>query len=182
MKGFYTVLAIVVGYLPILFFLLLFKWFRRSARKLKPRQLGSSVEFFVSPRMHILIQITLLLLVLFSLLVLSTSLRRGGDGWYGLFIPLTVLVAILLAMPRKVIVDSHGIRQQRLLRADRQIQWGQIAWMRRGVNSGTTYVKSKNGGRPVSFSPLLVGQSRFEKEVRAHAKGCEGPFDDLDDE
>ena len=81
MKGFYTVLAIVVGYLPILFFLLLFKWFRRSARKLKPRQLGSSVEFFVSPRMHILIQITLLLLVLFSLLVLSTSLRRGGDGW-----------------------------------------------------------------------------------------------------
>ena len=45
--------------------------------------------------------------------------------------------------------------------------------MRRGRNTGTTYVKSRNGGRPVSFSPLLVGQSRFEREVRKHIPGIE---------
>ena len=173
MKALTTLLAIVAAYSPILFFMLLFNWLRRSAKTLKPRQLGSSIEFFVSPRMRILIQIVLVLLASFSLLVLLTSLSRGGYGRYAVFIPLAVVIAVLLAMPRQVTVDRDGIRQRRLIRADRQIAWNQIAWMRRGVNSGTTYVKSKNGGRPVCFSPLLVGRSRFEKEVRAHAQGCE---------
>jgi len=182
MKGLYTLLAIVAGYSPILFFMLLFNWLRRSAKKLRPKDLGSSIEFFVSPRTRILIQIVLLLLASFSVLVLLTSIARGGDGRYSVFIPLSVLVAILLAMPRKVIVDGDGIRQQRLIRADRHIAWNEIAWMRRGVNSGATYVKSKNGGRPVSFSPLLVGQFRFEKEIRAHAHGCEDICGDPEEE
>src|SRR5580692_7649117 len=103
---------------------------------------------------------------------------RVGDGSQGggivcALIPVSVLVAILLAEPRTVLIDHDGIRQHRWLRGDRVISWNEIAWMKRGRNTGTTYVKSRNGGRPVSFSPLLVGQSRFEREVRKHASGME---------
>jgi hypothetical protein len=92
---------------------------------------------------------------------------------YAALIPISVLVAILLAEPRTVLINDEGIRQHRWLRGDRVIPWNEIAWMRRGRNTGTTYVKSRNGGRPVSFSPLLIGQSRFEREVRRHARGIE---------
>ena len=119
--------------------------------------------------MRRLLSLVLFLLVAFAVLWLVASLFRGGEDWYGMFIPLVVVVAILLAMPGTVIVSSGGIEQHRWIRSDRKIAWDEIAWMRRGVNTGTTYVKSKNGGRPVSFSPLLVGQSRFESEVRRHA-------------
>ncbi len=89
---------------------------------------------------------------------------------YAALIPLSVLAAILLAKPRSVLTDHEGIHRGRWLRQDRVIAWNEIAWMRRGRNTGTTYVKSRNGGRPMSFSPLLVGQSRFEREVRKHAR------------
>ena len=92
---------------------------------------------------------------------------------YAALIPVSVLVAILLAEPRTVLINHEGIRQHRWLRRDRVIAWNEIAWMRRGRNTGTIYVKSRNGGRPVSFSPPLVGQSRFEREVRKHARELE---------
>jgi hypothetical protein len=114
----------------------------------------------------------LLALGAFIVLVLAVSVNKG-EGWYGVFIPLTVLGAILLAKPRPVVLDHNGIRQRRWLRGDREIAWDEIAWMRRGQNTGATYVKSKNGGRPISFSPVLVGQLRFEREVRIHAKEAE---------
>ena len=122
--------------------------------------------------MRFLFGVVVVLLAAFSLLVLTFALVRG-EGAYGVFIPLVVLLAILLARPRPVVLDHDGVRQHRWLRADREIAWIDIAWMKRGRNTGTTYVRSKKGGRPISFSPLLVGQPRFEREVRAHIGGSE---------
>lgn len=173
MKGLTTILAIIVGYSPLFLLMVLFNRLRRSAKRAHPREEGASLEFFMAPGMRILIRIVLLSLIVFAALFLAASLFRGGDGWYAAFIPLTVLVAILLATPRAVTLDSNGIRQRRWIRGVREIPWAEVAWMRRGVNTGTTYVKGRNGGRPVSFSPLLVGQARFEREVRAHACNCE---------
>ncbi len=173
MKLLGTLLALLVGFSPIAFFMLLFKWLRRSARRLEPKDEGSSIKFFVAPRMRFLLLLVLSLLVGFTVLVLAFSLSRGGEGWYAVFIPLAVLLALLLAMPRTISVDHRGIRQHRWLMGDREIPWHEVAWMHRGSNTGAIYVKSKNGGRPVSFSPLLVGQARFEHEVRSHAQKCD---------
>jgi hypothetical protein len=173
MKVLGTLLALLVGFSPLAFFMLLFNWLRRSAMTNHPRQEGSALEFFVAPGMRILLRLVIFLLVAFMILFLATFLLKGGDGWYAVFIPAAVLLAILLAIPRAVVVSSDGIRQHRWIRRDREIAWNEIAWMRRGFNTGVTYVKSKKGGRPVSFSPLLVGQLRFEHEVRAHAKECD---------
>jgi hypothetical protein len=124
--------------------------------------------------MRILLRLVISSLAAFSGLLLVTSLSRKGDGWYAVFFPLVVLLAMLLALPRPVCLNQDGIRQHRWLRRDREIAWNEIAWMRCGFNTGVTYVKSKNGGRLVSFSPLLVGQERFEHEIRAHAPDCNG--------
>jgi hypothetical protein len=162
-----TFLGLLVGFSPIVLFMCLFGWLRRSATKHQPRQDGATLEFFLAPGMRILIGGVVTALVAFTLLVLGVSAHQGG-GWYGVFIPLAVLGTILLAKPRPVVLDHDSIRQERWIRGERKIAWNQVAWVRRGPNTGTTYVKSKNGGRPISFSPLLVGQSRFEREVRAH--------------
>ncbi len=149
--------------------MLLFWWIRRSTKKLRPRENGNSIEFSPAPRMHVLIEIVTVSLVAFTALIVWETVR-AGEGLYAALIPVSVLVAILVAEPRTVLIDDEGIRQHRWLRGDRIIAWNEVAWMGRGRNTGTTYVKSRNGGRPVSFSPLLVGQSRFEQEVRKHAR------------
>jgi hypothetical protein len=140
----------------------------RSSEMQEPRQEGSTLEFFPAPRMRILIG-----LIQFALLAFSAALVASvpaGSSLYAVLGPLSVLAAILVAKPRAVLLDDNGIRQKRWIRGECEIAWNEIAWLKRGRNTGTTYVKSKNGGRPISFSRLLVGQSRFEREVRAHAK------------
>jgi len=164
--------AILLRALFVSPFLLLFWWLRRSAKKLRPKEGASTVEFFLAPRMRILIGIVCGLLVAFTVLALVEISRNGGN-LYASLIPLSVLAAIILATPHAVITDHNGIRQGRWLLGDRVIAWDEIAWMRRGRNTGATYVKSRNGGRPISFSPLLVGQARFEREVRAHTRDIE---------
>jgi hypothetical protein len=120
--------------------------------------------------MRFLIGSVVIALIGFSALVLGTALVQGFEGWYAVFIPLAVLLAILTATPGKVVLDHDGIRQHRWLFRDKTIAWHEIAWMRRGWRTGTVYVKSKDGGRPVSFSTLHVGRSHFELEVRKHAR------------
>ncbi len=164
--------AILLRALFVSPFLLLFWWLRRSAKKLRPREEASAVEFFLAPCMRILIGIVLCLLVAFTVLALVEISSKGGN-LYASLIPLCVLAAIILATPDAVITDHNGIRQRHWLLGDRVIAWDEIAWMRRGQNTGATYVKSLNGGRPISFSPLLVGQSRFEREVRTHTRDLE---------
>ena len=122
--------------------------------------------------MRLLIGVVLGLVVAFTVLALVEISRKGGN-LLALLIPLCVLAAIILATPHAVMADHNGIRQRRWLFGDRVIAWNEIAWMRRGTNTGATYVKSRNGGRPISFSPLLVGQTRFEREVRARRRDIE---------
>jgi hypothetical protein len=164
--------AVLLRALFVAPFALLFWWLRKSAKKLQPREQVSAVEFFLSPRMRILIGIVLGLLVAFTVLILVEIARKGGS-LFAVLIPLCVLASIILATPHVVITDHSGIRQRRWLLGDRVIAWDEIAWMRRGRNTGATYVKSRNGRRPISFSPLLVGQARFEQEVRAHQRDVE---------
>lgn len=165
-------LGLLISVSPIILFACLFWFLRRSAKKQQPRQDGSALEFFLAPGMRILLGLVVALLAAFTLLILAVTSSKG-EGWYAVFIPLSVLVAIFLVKPRAVVLDHNGIRQQRWISGDHEVAWNEIAWMRRGRNTSTTYVKSKKGGRPISFSPLLVGQSRFESEVRAHAKECD---------
>jgi uncharacterized Tic20 family protein len=153
--------AIVV--LPISFFLI-----KRSAQKRGPQQDGSALRFSIAPGMRFLIVSVVVALSVFSILTFAMGLIQG-EGWYGVFIPLAVLLAIIMAIPRAVVLNDDGIRQHRWLLGSKEIAWNEIAWMRRGWRTGTTYVKSKKGGRPVSFSALLVGKSHFEREVRKHA-------------
>lgn len=122
--------------------------------------------------MAVLIEIVIASLAAFTALTVVEAARKG-EGLYAALIPLSVLAAILLAKPRTVSTDHEGIHQRRWLRGDRVIAWNEIAWMKRDRKTGTMYVKSRNGGRPVSFSPLLVGQSRFEREVRKHTREIE---------
>jgi len=77
---------------------------------------------------------------------------------------------MVLAIPHSVILDDGGIRQRRWLITDRQTPWAEIATVARGRNTGRIFVWSKTGGLAVVFSPLLVGQGRFEHEIRARAK------------
>ena len=118
--------------------------------------------------MRLLLGFVLALLSAFTIFILVVTLV-AGEGQYAGLIPMGVLVAMLAARPRPVLLDHKGIRQPRWFRGDREIAWADIAWIKRGWNSGSTYVRSRSGGRPITFSPLLVGQSRFEREVRAHS-------------
>jgi len=164
--------AVLLRLLFVAPFAILFWWLRRSVKKLRPREDGPAVEFYLAPRMRILIGIVLSLLTAFTVLVLFEIVHKGGS-LYAVLIPLSVLVATILAEPRAVWTDHDGIRQRRWLRGDRVIAWNEVASMSRGRNTGATYVKSRNGGRPISFSPLLVGQSHFEHVVRAHTRDLE---------
>jgi len=164
--------AVLLRFLAVSPFMLLFWWVRRSTKKLRPREDGGCVKFSLAPRMLALIEIVIVLLAAFTGLTIFETVRKG-EGLYAVLIPLSLLAAILAAKPRPVSTDLEGIRQPRWFRGDRVIGWNDIAWMGRGANTGTTYVKSRNGGRPVSFSPLLVGQARFEKEVRKHTHQIE---------
>lgn len=148
--------------LAISFFLI-----RRSASKQEARQEGSALIFCPALGIRFLLWLVSILLIAFALLVLSVTLSQG-EGWYGVFVPLAVLVTIFLAKPRAVVLDHKGLRQLTWFHGNREIAWSDIAWMRRGWRTGTTYVRNIKGGRPISFSPLLGGQSRFEREVRAH--------------
>ncbi|MGB9199420.1 MAG: hypothetical protein WCB53_21025 [Terriglobales bacterium] len=89
---------------------------------------------------------------------------------YALLIPLTVFALILLVSPVPVIVDRNGIRQSRWFLPDKEIAWKDIASVAYGENTGTTYVRSLNGGPKIRFSVFLVGRSRFKHEIRAHTR------------
>jgi hypothetical protein len=140
-------LFLLLGASPIILLVWLAIFFSRTERFSKiqePRQEGSALKFFLVPRMRILIWV-----VQFALLAFSAALVASvpaGSSLYAVLVPLSVLAAILLAKPRAVLLDHNGIRRKRWIRGEREIAWNEIAWLRRGRNTGTTYVKSKNGG------------------------------------
>jgi len=85
---------------------------------------------------------------------------------YLILVPLPV--AIILLLPRRIVVDSTGIRQQRRWRPENSIPWKDVASVIRN-NDGSTIVYGSSGG-VITFSPYLVDQITFDQEVKAHSR------------
>src|ERR1700749_1048002 len=103
MNVFRQLLILLLALSPLYLFMFLFTWLRRSAKKQRPRENASALEFFPAPGIRILIVSVQVALVAFTILVLAVSIRTG-EGWFAVFIPLSVLVAILLAKPRTITI------------------------------------------------------------------------------
>jgi hypothetical protein len=144
--------AVLLRFLFVSPFMLLFWWIRRSTKKLRPRDNGNSAEFSLAPRMHVLIEIVTVSLVAFTALIVLEAVRTG-EGLYAALIPVSVLVAILLAEPRTVLINHEGIRQHRRLRGDRIIAWNEVAWM------GGAAIP----GLPTSRAETEVDRCRFRR-------------------
>ncbi len=97
------------------------------------------------------------------------AMHKDGGSFYALLGPATVFLLISLVRPVPVVIDVHGIRQRRWFLPDKEIDWSDVASVAYGTNTGTTYVRSKNGGPKIRFSIFLVGRARFKQEIRAHA-------------
>jgi len=106
------------------------------------------------------------LILLFGLLINPNP----GDPWYikailG-FIFSALPVLILLALPGRVLIDSSGIRQCYWWRRERSIPWSDFASVIHDRDDGSTIVYGKFES-PIVFSPYLVDQPRFDREVKA---------------
>ena len=95
------------------------------------------------------------------------------DPWYLKPILISIVgaipVAILSALPGRVVVDSSGITQRFWWRPERRIPWSDFACVIHDRNDGSTIVYGKFES-PIAFSPYLVDQSRFDREVQAFSQ------------
>ena len=159
-----TLIPLSLLVLPVVFWSI-----KRSAKKQEPLVNGTSLEFPLTRGMRFLIGFVLALLVAFTGLVLVV-LKASGGSPFAVLIPLAVLVAVVLAIPRAVVLDEDGIRQRRWPLADRQTAWADVASVSRGSNTGRIFVWSTDGTIAAVFAPQLVGQRRFKHEVMTRAK------------
>ena len=90
---------------------------------------------------------------------------------------LTLLpLAILFLLPGRVVIDPKGIRQRFWWRREKYIPWKDFASAVRDRNDGSTIVYGKFQS-PIAFSPYLVDQLRFDREVKAWSRTNEIPED-----
>lgn len=157
--------------LPIVFSLI-----KRSARKEEPVTNGTALEFSLACGMKTLVRSVLLALAAFTVFVLVTVLSVGAS-FLAVLIPLSVLIAVSLAIPRPIVLDDAGIRQQRWLLPDRQTGWAEIATFSRGQNTGRMFVWTTAGRIAAVFSPQMVAEGRFEHEIRTRAKNVVCEYD-----
>lgn len=177
-------MKIVLLILVMIFFYggfpLLFWWLKRSARKQGPVEEGSRLEFRLASRMRWLVGTVVAALLVFTGMTAVVSFSRG-EGRFAPLIPLAVLLALVASIPRSITLDHDGIHQIRWFLGERTIAWRDVAWVKRGWRTGTTYVKSKDGGRPIPFYSLMVGQTRFVREVRRRVNEDVDFDDDCED-
>ena len=76
-------------------------------------------------------------------------------------------VAIILLPPGRIVIGSTGIRQRRWWRRENSIPWNDVASVIRSRDDGSTIVYGKFESS-ITFSPFLVDQPQFDREVRAH--------------
>jgi len=145
-----------------------FSLVKRSSRRQSAVQNGSEIVF---PPCWQMKAVAFLIvagygLVLFGLLISRPNL---GDPWFLKPILLSVFstlpVAILLALPGRIVIDSSGIRQRFWWRPEKRIPWSEFASVIHDRNDGSTIVYGKFES-PIAFSPYLVDQSRFDREVK----------------
>jgi hypothetical protein len=128
------------------------------------------MEFPLASGARWLVGLVVVSLMAFTAMILVVTLSRG-EGRAAPLIPLTVLLALVWSIPRTIILDHDGIHQRRWLLGDRTITWSDVAWVKRGSRTGTTYIKSRNGGRPIPFYSLMAGQAQFTRELRQRVRG-----------
>src|SRR5260370_2896641 len=101
--------------------------------------------------------------------LMSRKLVVGG-AWYLQPVRIPILgalaMAILLALPGPVVIDSSGIKQRYRWRREKYIPWSDFASVIHDRDDGSTIVYGKFES-PITFSPYLVDQSRFDREVKA---------------
>jgi hypothetical protein len=151
-------------------------WFfslvKRSARRQSAVQNGSEIVFPLCWQMRA--AVLFILAGCGLLLFVSINSRTSpGDPWYLKSIPVSIVgalpVAILLALPGRVAIDSSGIRQRYWWRPEKRIPWSNFASVIHDRNDGSTIVYGKFES-PITFSPYLVDQSRFDREVKAFSR------------
>ncbi len=81
-------------------------------------------------------------------------------------------LAILLRLPGSIILDSTGIRQRFWQRRGKHVPWKDFASVVHVSEDGSTVVYGRFQS-PITFSPYLVDQTRFDREVVAFSKACE---------
>jgi hypothetical protein len=175
----FQLLGILLLLSPIVLVVLFWKS-KHDAKTQPPREDGTTVEFFVTSSMRLLVTLVLGALLAFTILVGSAGRIEDGSI-YALSIPLTVFALILLVRPVPVVIDRNGIRQSRWFLPEKEIAWEDIAEVAYGQNTGTTYVRSKRGGPKIRFSVFLVGRGRFKREIREHVRDADIFEDDQAD-
>jgi len=155
--------------LSLVAFPIVFWAVRRSAQRQEPVRKGLALQFGIARGAKLLIAFVLILMVAFTIFVLAASFSPGASP-VAVIIPVAVLVAIGLAMPRAVVLDDTGINQRRLLLPDRHTPWSDVSVVARDTNSGRTLVWSNDGKIAAVFSPFSAGRRQFVEEIRARAK------------
>jgi hypothetical protein len=155
------------------------QWFlslvKRSARGQSVVQNGSEIIFPLCWQVR---AVVLFILAGCGLLLfgLTSSRPIPGNPWYLKPILVSIVgglpVAILLALPGRVVIDSSGITQRFWWRPERRMPWSDFASVIHDRNDGSTIVYGKFEP-PIAFSPYLVDQSRFDREVTAFSQTYE---------
>lgn len=145
-----------------------FSLVKRSARRQNAVQNGSEIVF---PPCWQMKAAALFIVAGFGLVVFNLLISRPNpeDPWYLKPILVSIFsalpVAILLALPGRVVIDSSGIRQRFWWRPEKRIPWSEFASVIHDRNDGSTIVYGKLES-PIAFSPYLVDHSRFDREVK----------------
>ncbi len=145
---------------------------KRSARRQSAVQNGSEIVF---PSCWQIKAVALFIVAGYGLILfgLLSSRSNPGDPWYLRPILISILsalpAAILLALPGRVVIDSAGVRQRYWWRREKHIPWSDFASVIHDRNDGSTIVYGKFHS-PITFSPYLVDQFRFDAEVKAYSQ------------
>jgi len=152
---------------------------RKSARAQSSTQNGPGIEFTLCWQGKAVVAFILAgcAMLLFAL---GTKGPVPGDPRYVRLIPILILVglplAILLLLPGRITIDSEVICQRFWWGRENHIPWSDFASAIRDRNDGSTIVYRKFGS-PIKFSPYLVDQLRFDREVKAFSRTEEIPED-----
>jgi hypothetical protein len=145
----------------------LFAMLRRSANNQQPSQEGSGLKFGLGLWMKLLLGALSFVLVLMGFLVWLALTPEGGP-YFVLLIPFGLLLALRSATPSAVATNEDGLRQVRWF-GRRAIPWNEVVEAVRNPDSGCTEVRGE-WGTMISFSPYLVAQDHFEREVLIHSQ------------
>jgi len=112
--------------------------------------------------------------------LILASPRHPSDPPYVFLFLLMVLaslpLAVLVLLPGRVAIDPTGIKQRFWWRSEKRIAWTDFASAIRDRDTGSTIVYGKFT-TPITFSPYLVDQSGFDREMKAISRTTEIPED-----